>query len=345
MIGENFDERTVGWTKMDDGGDDFAPQTAKKRNHYFYPEAIKSATRFGNSDNNTCDLMNTTIDDFVAILKSEGFDIQNHEQYHISPSKIRAMKKKLGFELTKQHLEKTSEIECLGIDGKRSHCLIKYCGTEIIDKETVMAYPGEKYVDHYVPLSGKGIHLAAGVLPLIDLYKSRNSLNALLVDANPNNVGVHRGMIRYIEEDLNRAVQHFVCQLHWNELFFSHLFEDLLDGPANSQDVYTGRIGRIITEKGGFQLDSSEELIDHLKSKAIKGCVPIIDHWNPKEMNNDLHMFYEMCQAVMTGEISLKLLKRKMPKVTKNRWVNTATSILRLYIQERDPWDELGTHC
>ena len=50
-----------------------------------------------------------------------------------------------------------------------------------------------------VPESGKGIHLAASTITIIDKYKSRDSLRALLLDACTSNVGVHHGMIRYIE--------------------------------------------------------------------------------------------------------------------------------------------------
>ena len=62
------------------------------------------------------------------------------------------------------------------------------------------SHPGAKYVDHFVPESGRGIHLAAATIPIIDKYSSRNSLNALLLDACTSNVGVHHGMVRYIEE-------------------------------------------------------------------------------------------------------------------------------------------------
>ena len=97
----------------------------------------------------------------------------------------------------------------------------------------------------------------------------------------------------------------------------------------------------MITPKNGLELDTSVNLIEELKGKIIPGKVPPIDSWDSKDMNNDVYLFYQLCQAVMTGEISEKLLNRKMPKVTTNRWVNTATSILRLYIQTKDPWREL----
>ena len=93
-----------------------------------------------------------------------------------------------------------------------------------------------------VPASGSGLHLAASILEIVDKYRSRDSLKALLMDACPSNVGFHHGMARYVEEDLGRAVQILVCILHENELYFNHLFVKI-DGDSSSPETYTGPIG------------------------------------------------------------------------------------------------------
>ena len=127
--------------------------------------------------------------------------------------------------------------------------------------------------------------------------------------------------------------------MHENEIYFQHLFT-LLDGDSSSPDTYTGRIGQPITEKNGLKLD-----LESHDFEKVEGDVPILEDWDDSSMNNDLKYFYHMANAVQNGTITPELLKRKTPKVTTNRWVNTASSILRLYVQtepaELESWPEL----
>ena len=67
----------------------------------------------------------------------------------------------------------------------------------------------------------------------------------------------------------------------------------------------------------------------------------ILENWNPQQVNNDVHYFAEMLCVVITGDITEKLLKKQPPKVSTNRWINTASNIIRFYIQEKRPWFEL----
>lgn len=145
---------------------------------------------------------------------------------------------------------------------------------------------------------------------------------------------------------MNRPLQPLICVLHENELYFNHLFE-FLDGPSNSQDILTGKVGRKITQKGGLEIitdinqiefeplgvEGNEELLDLLNDVLV--------NWNPKEMSNDLLYFAKMLRVLITGEISEDLLKLKPPHVSTNRWINTASNTIRLYFQEKEPWLEL----
>ena len=145
---------------------------------------------------------------------------------------------------------------------------------------------------------------------------------------------------------MNRSLQPLICVLHENELHFNHLFENL-DGKSNSQDVLTGKIGRKITPKGGLKLvtDINEIVFEPLgvegNEELFEMLNDILEHWNPREMSNDLLYFAKMLQVLITGEITEDLLKLKPPHVSTNRWINTASNTIRLYFQEKEPWFEL----
>lgn len=129
--------------------DESEQRSTRNRNTYKFPSSTQQAARFGLSYNSTMILTNTVINDYTEILKMEGIDVPNHEKYHVSTHKVVNMRNELGLELSKEHLAKTHDLVCLGLDGKKSFSKTKYCGKEILDKVSVNSHPGAKYVDHF----------------------------------------------------------------------------------------------------------------------------------------------------------------------------------------------------
>ena len=168
-------------------------ENSYQRNPFDFPNAIEQAHRFDLSLNKTAILINAIIDDFTKILEKNGVDVPNHKQFHISPNKVRNMKERLGLALTNEHLETTHDLVCLGIDGKKGPCLTKNSGYEKLEKVSVNSHPGSHYVDYFIPDSGRGTDLAKETISIIDLYRSRESLRAMLCDNAAPNTGVHNG--------------------------------------------------------------------------------------------------------------------------------------------------------
>ena len=58
-------------------------------------------------------------------------------------------------------------------------------------------------------------------------------------DGTAVNTGIRGGIIRLLEEALNRPLEWFVCQLHANELPLKHL-----DGPTTGPQGFSSPIGK-----------------------------------------------------------------------------------------------------
>ena len=112
-------------------------RSTRSRNTFKFANSTEQAFRFGLSHNSTMILTNAVIADFNKILKMEGIEVPNFEQYYVSTTKVVNMRKELGLELSTQHLENTHDLVCLGLDGKKSFSKVKNCGKEIIDKVSV----------------------------------------------------------------------------------------------------------------------------------------------------------------------------------------------------------------
>src|SRR5215469_3200313 len=68
-------------------------------------------------------------------------------------------------------------------------------------------------------------------------------MRAVVCDGSNVNTGVRNGIIRIIEESLEKPVQWLVCLLHCNELPFREIFKTL-DGGTTGPKHFTGEIGQ-----------------------------------------------------------------------------------------------------
>ena len=83
---------------------------------------------------------------------------------------------------------------------------------------------------------------------IVSVVRERNvKLRVLGMDGCSTNCGIHRGGFRCVEVELGEAVQHVVCLLHCNELFFQHVFEEI-DGVTLGPEKLEGPIGRTLSE-------------------------------------------------------------------------------------------------
>ena len=104
------------------------------------------------------------------------------------------------------------------------------------------------------------------------------------------------------------------------------------DGELSGPETYTGKIGEIISAKGGLKRGKM------VNFKQIKGLVKEV---HPSYLNNkDVRLLYFLCLLVQSGPSCKNLVKyfnKKPGKVTGARWITTATNILMLYMQTKAP--------
>ena len=89
----------------------------------------------------------------------------------------------------------------------------------------LVSEPGGEYVTHVTPSGSTGKEIAKEIVSVV---RERNvKLRVLGMDGCSTNCGIHKGVFRCVEVELGEAVQHVVCLLHCNELFFRHVFEEI----------------------------------------------------------------------------------------------------------------------
>ena len=101
----------------------------------------------------------------------------------------------------------------LYFDGKRGPILQKNCKTVVGELISVITEPGAKFVTHFEPKSGSGLHIAQEIDNVLIEYDSQDSLLALGMDGCPVNCAPHKGVARKVELTLGRPLQWLVCLL------------------------------------------------------------------------------------------------------------------------------------
>ena len=83
-----------------------------------------------------------------------------------------------------------------------------------------MSEPTGEYLTHVSLTGATGRAIAE---ELVAVVRERNiSLVVLGMDGCSVNTGIHNGVIRIVEQELELVVQHIICLLHFNELPFRH---------------------------------------------------------------------------------------------------------------------------
>ncbi|KAB7501105.1 hypothetical protein Anas_10480, partial [Armadillidium nasatum] len=105
-------------------------------------------------------------------------------------------KKKIGF----------GNITGIGFDGRRDATLQiselngkYYTSTILEDHYVITGEPGDFYLDHFSPESGKGIDIAHGIYKKVCGTELENRLSLVKADGTNVNTGHRNGSIRYLE--------------------------------------------------------------------------------------------------------------------------------------------------
>lgn len=193
----------------------------------------------------------------------------------------------------------------------------------------ILIFSDGKYLGHLVPTSGSARNIANDT---IDYLTKKNvslaSLVAIGCDGTAVNTGVKGGIIRLIEETINRPLHWFVCLLHSNELPLRHLIDEL-DGRTSGPRGFVGPIGKQLLKC---------ETKDVVSFKSIPSESISIEN---SDLSTDQKYLLDIYNAVREGEVTDQLAIRSPGKMHHARWITTANRILRLYVSTTTPTENL----
>jgi hypothetical protein len=190
--------------------------------------------------------------------------------------------------------------------------------------------PGSCYLGHVSPADGTSASTKIEITNyLASIHTNMYFFNAVGCDGANVNTGVHGGIIRLLELELNKPLQWFICLLHANELPLRKLL-NTLDGNTSGPNSFTGLIGKLL---------HTAEKLDIVKFKPIKSNLP--SDLLREELSKDQLYLYDISMAISRGAVSLLLASYKPGPVVHSRWLTTANRILRLYVSTKKPSQNL----
>jgi len=265
----------------------------------------------------------------------------------IDRSKIRRERSKTRKELQQNddHIDQFDHthtgMEGVFFDGRKDRTLTQVLGDDnkyhrkTLTEEhiSIIAEPGSSYFSHTTAPSGSSKDTAES---LVASLKERNAktenIKVVGCDGTNVNTGHIAGVIRRLEETFQHPLQWLVCLLHANELPLRHLFQ-ALDGVTTGPRGFSGAIGkRLVT--------CSEQPVSSFAPVQLTEQLSSV---NPKELSTDQRYLLEMCNSISKCECSVDLAMRNLGCLNHSRWLTTANRILRLYVSDMEPSQNLKT--
>ena len=120
-----------------------------------------------------------------------------------------------------------------------------------VSKERIclITEPGSKYMGHFTTETGSSLSINSGTTQFLEQnFLYMKSLVAVGSDRTNVNIGMKNGVIKRIENALERPVHWFVCMPHSNELPLRHLLNSL-DGKTSGPRSLTGPIGKELQKR------------------------------------------------------------------------------------------------
>ena len=168
---------------------------------------------------------------------------------------------------------------------------------------------------------------------IVSVVRERGvNLQVLGMDGCSTNCGIHKGVFRCVEVELGKAVQHVVCLLHCNELFFRHVFEEV-DGVTLGPDKLEGPIGSTLSDDLWL-----EPVVNF---KPVPGKMPILPDSVVKELSRDQKLAYRWGHAIQTGDVPDDLVGQTIGPLCHSRWLTRSVRTQVKYTRTKNPTKKL----
>lgn len=286
--------------------------------------------RYGISNRCAASIVTDTLKSFNIVDEDDSSNVV--DQSKIKRERAKARKSYQEIEI--------KNLKSLYFDGRKDKTLVnkktenKFSKTDKSEEHIVLIHEPNSYLlGHLSPKESTADIITE---ELFKFFKDNDictkNLNVLGCDGARVNTGIHKGICRQIEQRVGKPMHHFICLLHTNELLLHHLFE-YLDGPTSGPRTHTGKIGKAIE----FETCDNLGVVEFSRIHVSRYCTDI----KSLNLSTDQELLYYMCKAVSLGNVDEDLARRLPGKVSKSRWLTTAIRILRIYISETEPSEEL----
>ena len=101
---------------------------------------------------------------------------------YISRQKVHDTILNYGYKLRQKDIEKNNGFYCLEFDGRKDTISLKNCKTTKDENVSVIAQPGNVFVDFFRPENGRGLTHACHLSNIIKERKSKETLHILKFD-------------------------------------------------------------------------------------------------------------------------------------------------------------------
>ena len=227
----------------------------------------------------------------------------------------------------------------IGFDERRDDCK-ESSNNNFTKKENVsvvLFYENGKEViaGHFVPINGSGKGLGKGLFDFCNEYEiDLSKLCALVSDGCPKMIGHTSGAHSVFENLIGRPLVRCICFFHHLEKSFSCQFK-FHGGETTGPSTLTQPWHNLL--KGDIHRRQIKDF------KVIKNeiLLQMIEKMDPNiKLSKDHSIFKGLCQVILTGKQN-KSVHRKIGPINHARFTTVETRIIRAYLSEDNPSEQL----
>lgn len=290
-------------------------------------EIAKSADRFGVSHRATAAIATAVLVDFGLITEDDQHLIIDHHKVFRAREKLRNQQmQSLTFD----------DIEALYFDGKKDMTKVFKNNTIRLQEEDHISFvqqPKSYFIGHKTVERGNADAICNAIETILkDKEIPTRSIKAIGCYGTSTNTGDKGGVIRKLELRWNRPLQWLVCMLHMIELQLRALLTKCaitstspreLSGPIGKRLASCQNMPSVEFEPIGFEYNTED--LD-----AMSGS-----------LSSDQRYMLDICKAISNSEVTPQLARRLPGPINQARWLTVANRILRLYVSEQNPSQNL----
>ena len=307
----------------------------RKNNWIPLTNLAREADRYGLGNRPTADIATAVLLDYGVIQPGD-------LTLAIDPSKVYRARKAGRKSSQDTFSEEWEEEPVTGLyfDGRKDMTLCYVTNEEgkrfpKVKKEnhlTLVSEPKSEFIssladDHITDDDLKGAELESKlILDFLSENGMEDNLEILGCDSTRVNSGRTNGVMKRIENSLNRNLMRVLCALHTNELPLRHLFE-AVDGKTSGKESWTGPIGKLLAKVLEYPLDPDFTVIED-------GDLPDLSDDEIKDLSTDQKYLYRILKIIKTGIIPPDFEKFNIGPLNHARWLTLANRICRLFISK-----------